>query len=73
MDLYVTCRGRVLAHARAGSSVLLSGYMGKKNDSFDQAVAAFSLAYADQNKSDHDALDRAVRKGNVKAVFEETK
>jgi len=32
---------------------------------------AFSTAYADQNEQDHAALDRAVRSGKVKAVFEE--
>jgi len=74
MDLYATWCGRALAlsHARAGSSVLLSGYMGK-SDTFDKAISTFSLAYADQNESDHAALERAVRKGKVKAVFEETK
>jgi hypothetical protein len=33
-------------------------------------VAAFSVAYADQNEKDHAALDRAVRRGKVKAAFE---
>ena len=37
----------------------------------DQAIAAFSVAYADQNERDHAALDTAVRKGKVQAVFEE--
>jgi hypothetical protein len=74
MDLYATWCGRALAlsHARSGSSALLSGYMGK-SDTFDRAIASFSLAYADQNERDHSALDRAVRKGKVKAVFEETR
>jgi hypothetical protein len=49
---------------------MLSGYMGK-SDAMDQALAAFSVAYADQNEKDHAALDRAIRKGKVKAVFEE--
>ena len=44
-----------------------------KNDIFDKAIAEFSLAYADQNESDHAALERAVRKGKVKAVFEEAR
>ncbi len=72
LDLYATWCGRALAlsHARSGSSMLLSGYMGK-SDTFDRAIASFSLAYADQNERDHDALDRAVHKGTVKAVFEE--
>ena len=72
MDLYATWCGRALAlsHARSGSSALLSGYMGK-SDAFDQAIASFSMAYADQNESDHAALERAVRQGKVQAVFEE--
>jgi uncharacterized protein (DUF2252 family) len=72
MDLYATWCGRALAlsHARSGSSATLSGYMGK-SDAFDRAIAAFSVAYADQNEKDHAALDRAVRSGKVKAAFEE--
>jgi len=72
MDIYANWCGKALAlsHARSGSSAALSGYMGK-SDTFDKAVAAFSVAYADQNEKDHSALDRAVRRGKVKAVFEE--
>jgi len=72
MDLYAQWCGRALAlsHARSGNSATLSGYMGK-SDAFDQAMAAFSMAYADQNEKDHAVLDRAVRNGKVKAVFEE--
>ncbi len=74
MDLYATWCGRALAlcHARAGSPVTLSGYMGK-SDAFDRAIAKFSKAYADQNERDHAALDRAVRRGKVKALFEEAR
>jgi uncharacterized protein (DUF2252 family) len=72
MDLYAKWCGRSLAlsHARAGDPAMLSGYMGK-SDAFDQAIADFSMAYADQNEKDHAALDRAVRSGRLKAVFEE--
>jgi uncharacterized protein (DUF2252 family) len=72
MDLYASWCGRALAlsHARSGLSAVLSGYMGK-SDVFDEAIAAFSMAYADQNEKDHAALARAVKKGTVKAVFEE--
>jgi len=49
---------------------MISGYLGK-SDAMDKALAAFSVAYADQNEKDHAALDRAIRKGKVKAVFEE--
>ena len=72
MDMYARWCGKALAlsHARSGNSAMLSGYMGK-SDVFDKALAAFSKAYADQNEKDHGALDKAVRKGKVKAVFEE--
>jgi uncharacterized protein (DUF2252 family) len=73
MGVYSNWCGRALAlsHARSGQSALLSGYMGK-SDAFDQAIASFSLSYADQNEKDHAALDRAIRSGTLQAVFEET-
>jgi hypothetical protein len=63
--------GKALArlHARSGNSAMISGYMGK-SDVMDQAMAAFSVACADQNEKDHAALARAIRKTNLKAVFE---
>ena len=42
-----------------------------KSDVFDRALAAFSVAYADQNERDHAALKRAVSKGDVPAEVEE--
>lgn len=74
MDQYARWCGRALAlaHARSGTSVLLSGYMGK-SDTFDQAIASFSTAYANQNEKDHAALLRAIKQGKVKAVFEEAR
>ncbi len=74
MDLYATWCGRALAlsHARSGNSATLSGYMGK-SDSFDRAIAGFAMAYADQNESDHAALERAVKQGKLQAVFEEAR
>ncbi len=74
MTQYAVWCGRALAlsHARSGHPAQLSGYMGK-SDVFDQAIADFSMKYADQNEKDHAALDRAVRSGKVKAVFEEEK
>jgi uncharacterized protein (DUF2252 family) len=72
MDLYATWCGRALAlsHARSGSAVLLSGYMGK-SDAFDRALASFAVAYANQNEKDHSALKRAIRAGKIEAEFEE--
>ena len=71
MGIFATWCGRALAlsHARSGTPVTLSGYMGR-SDVFDNALAAFALAYADQNEKDHAALKRAVRAGKVKAVME---
>jgi uncharacterized protein (DUF2252 family) len=71
MEIYATWCARALAlsHARAGSSAMLDGYMGK-SDAFDQAIAAFSLAYADQNEKDHAAFAAAIRKGKVRAIVE---
>jgi len=71
MVLYAQRCGQALAlaHARGGDAALLSGYLGK-SDTFDKALAAFSIAYADQNEKDHAALRRAVRAGKIKAKFE---
>jgi hypothetical protein len=71
MEIYAGWCGRALAlaHARSGPSAVLSGYMGK-SDTFDQAIKAFAVAYADQNESDHAALALAVKKKKVEAVFE---
>jgi len=57
------------AHARSGASAQISGYLGK-SDSFDKAIAAFSIAYADQNERDHADLKKAIRSGRVEAVME---
>ena len=72
MLIYAAWCGRALAlaHARSGSPVVLSGYMGK-GDAFDKAIAAFSFAYADQNEKDHNALMSAIKSGKVEARFEE--
>ena len=73
MEIYAGWCGRALAlsHARSGNPSTLCGYMGK-SDVFDNAIVAFSMAYADQNERDHAALERAVKKGTVQAVFEDT-
>ena len=57
------------AHARSGQSALMSGYMGQ-SDSFDKAIAAFSIAYADQSEKDHAVLMKAVRNGDLEVVTE---
>jgi uncharacterized protein (DUF2252 family) len=55
------------AHARSGPPAAISGYLGK-SDKFDQAIADFSLAYADQSERDHELLLKVVRSGRLKVV-----
>jgi uncharacterized protein (DUF2252 family) len=57
------------AHARAGQPALIAGYLGK-GDQFDEAVADFANAYAQQNELDYKALVRAARQGRIQVVTE---
>jgi len=68
LKLYAGLCGRVLAraHARSGDPAVLSGYMGKST-AFEDALAEFSAAYAEQNKRDHAALLNAIRSGRLEA------
>ena len=58
------------AHARSGEPKKISGYLGK-SDRFDEAIADFSIAYADQNERDHEVLMKAVRAGKLEVFIEE--
>ena len=56
-------------HARsagAATAARIAGYLGS-SESFDDAVASFSVAYAEQNERDHDTLAAAVRAGRLAA------
>ena len=68
---YAEICGWVLAraHARSGDAVKIAAYLGKR-PRFDKALAEFSVAYADQNELDHQALVSAVRNGRVEAAVE---
>jgi uncharacterized protein (DUF2252 family) len=57
------------AHARSAEPAKISGYLGK-SDQFDEAVADFSVAYADQSERDHDVLLKAVRTGKLEVFLE---
>jgi len=57
------------AHARAGDRIAIAAYLGT-SDAFDQAVAAFAAAYADQNQRDYHALAEAAKSGRVKASID---
>ena len=45
------------AHARSGDRIAIASYLGKR-DTFDQALADFAEAYADQNEQDYRATDK---------------
>ena len=61
MAIYAHVCGGVLAraHARSGDRVAIAGYLGNSGR-FDEAIADFAGAYADQNEDDFKTLKRAV-------------
>ena len=65
---YVEICGWVLAraHARTGDPARIAGYLGK-HDAFDEAIAKFAVAYADQTERDHAELLKAIRAGRIQA------
>jgi uncharacterized protein (DUF2252 family) len=54
------------AHARSGDRIALAAYLGG-SDAFDQAIAEFAVAYAQQNERDYQALGEAVKSGRISA------
>ena len=54
------------AHARSGDRIAIAAYLGQ-SAVFDQAIAEFAAAYADQNERDHQVLSAAVASGRVTA------
>lgn len=54
------------AHARAGRPPIIAGYLGT-SATFDESLAAFALAYADQTERDYEAFLGAVRSGRIAA------
>jgi uncharacterized protein (DUF2252 family) len=54
------------AHARSGEPAMICGYLGQ-GDRFDRAIAAFSMAYADQVEQDYECFRKAVREGRLQA------
>jgi uncharacterized protein (DUF2252 family) len=54
------------AHARSGDRIAIAAYLGR-SAVFDQAIAEFAAAYADQNERDHQALAAAVGAGSLTA------
>ena len=70
-EAYASACGTNLAraHSKTGNIRTLSGYLGK-SDAFDEAVAKFASAYADQSERDHAALRDAVRTGDIEVYTE---
>jgi len=66
MRLYGELCGWTLAraHARSGDRIAIAAYLGN-SDVFDQAIARFAVAYADQNERDHAALAKAAASGRI--------
>jgi hypothetical protein len=71
MIQYANLCGHILAraHARSSEPAILSGYLGT-SDQFDEAVADFATAYADQTERDHRVFERAVRAGELEVFME---
>jgi uncharacterized protein (DUF2252 family) len=68
---YATACGMTLAraHARSGDPAVLSGYMGKSSV-FEDALASYAIAYADQAEKDYEAFRAAARAGRVSVAPE---
>ncbi len=66
---YVDGCGTLLAraHAQSPDSAWIAGYLGA-SDTFDQAIADWSVAYADQSLADYRLLQAAVEAGDVPVI-----
>jgi len=54
------------AHARTGDPARIAGYLGKTS-AFDEAIAKFAVAYADQTERDYASFVKAIRAGKIRA------
>ena len=54
------------AHARWGDRIAIASYLGR-GSAFDDAIAAFAAAYADQNERDYETFVKAVESGRLTA------
>ena len=61
---YATMCGWALAraHAKSGDAAMIAGYLGS-TDQFDDALAQYSEAYADQAEPDYETFQSAIRSG----------
>jgi len=63
---YATLCGWALAraHAKAGDAAMIAGYLGS-TERFDNALAKYSRAYADQAERDYETFQAAIRSGRL--------
>jgi uncharacterized protein (DUF2252 family) len=63
---YATMCGMTLAraHAKAGDAAMIAGYLGS-SEQFDNALAQYSEAYADQAERDFKTFQAAIRAGRL--------
>jgi uncharacterized protein (DUF2252 family) len=68
---YATLCGWALAraHAKAGDAAMIAGYLGT-TDQFDNALARYSEAYADQAERDYTTFRAAIRSGRLSTDVE---
>ncbi|HEY1738176.1 MAG TPA: DUF2252 domain-containing protein, partial [Acidimicrobiia bacterium] len=52
------------AHARSGDRIAIASYLGS-GDTFDRAITAFALRYAEQNAADYAAVTAAAKAGRI--------
>jgi uncharacterized protein (DUF2252 family) len=69
LPFYASLCGRTLAraHARAGDPAMVSGYLGN-GTTFEEAIAEFATAYADQTEKDWTSFLAAIKAGRIVAA-----
>jgi len=69
LPFYASLCGRTLAraHARAGDPAMVSGYLGN-GTTFEEAIAEFATAYADQTEKDWTSFVAAIKAGRIVAA-----
>jgi uncharacterized protein (DUF2252 family) len=74
LPFYAGLCGRTLAraHGRSGDVAMVSGYVGT-GTAFEEAIAAFAVAYADQTEKDWKTFTAAIEAGRIVAADPETK
>jgi uncharacterized protein (DUF2252 family) len=70
LSLYGRICGTTLAraHARTGDSIQIAAYLGQ-SVAFEEALASFAQAYADQTERDYVELAAAQKSGRIQAVL----